>query len=113
VPCEVIWWALRFNLLFKDATSVVKVNVRDSKAFGVRVDVHRESGLSPLLFIILLEALSREFREGLPMELLYTDLVLMAEMEEQLVEKIQKWKKSMERGLLSKLGKTKVMKCDT
>jgi len=40
------------------------------------------------------EALSREFRESLPMELLYAvDLVLMAETEELLVEKIQKWKK--------------------
>ena len=34
----------------------------------------------PLLFFIVLEALSREFRSGLPMELLYADdLVLMAE----------------------------------
>ena len=47
--------------------------------------------LSPLLFIIVLEALSREFREDLPMELLYADdLVLMAESE-----KLRKWKKGM------------------
>ena len=42
--------------------------------------MHQGSVLSPLLFIIALEALSREFREGLPMELLYADdLVLVAE----------------------------------
>ena len=42
--------------------------------------MHQGSVLSPLLFIIVLEALSREFREGLPMELLYADdLVLVAE----------------------------------
>ena len=36
----------------------------------------------------LLEALSREFREGLPMELLYADdLVLIAETKELLLEK--------------------------
>jgi len=41
----------------------------------------------------VLDALSREIREGLPMELLYADeLVLMAETEELLVEKIHKWK---------------------
>jgi len=35
-----------------------------------------------------------ELSEGLPVELLYADdLVLMAETEELLVEKIQKWKK--------------------
>ena len=48
-------------------------------------------------FIIVLEALSREFREGLPMELLYVDdLVLVAETEELLMEKLRKWKKGME-----------------
>jgi len=37
------------------------------------------------------QAFSRQFREVLPMELLYADgLVLMAETEELLVEKIQK-----------------------
>jgi len=46
----------------------------------------------PLLFVIVLEALSREFKEGLPMELLYTDdLVLMVETEGLLMEMIQKW----------------------
>ena len=47
------------------------------------------------------------------MELLYADdLVLMAESEELLVEKIQKWKAGMEdRGLRVNMGKTKVMRC--
>ena len=49
----------------------------------MKVGVHQGSVLSPLLFIIVLEALSRDFREGLPRELLYADdLVLMAETEE-------------------------------
>ena len=45
----------------------------------------------------MLEALSREFKEGLPMELLYTDdLILMAETEELLLGKLRKWMKGME-----------------
>ena len=65
----------------------------------------------PLLFIIVLEALSREFREGLPTELLYADdLVLVAETEELLMEKLRKWKKGMElKGLRVNIGKIKVM----
>jgi len=60
---------------------------------------------------MVLEVLSREFREDLPMELLYSDLVLMAETEELLMEKILKLRTSMDKGLKVNLGKTKVMKC--
>ena len=46
----------------------------------MKVCVHQGSILSPLLFIIVLEALSREFRSGVPWEDLYADdLVIIAE----------------------------------
>src|SRR5207245_4650136 len=79
----------------------------------VKVGVHQRSVLSPLLFIIVLEALSRRFREGLPYELLYADdLVLMTDSMEELMEKLEKWKESLEtKGLRVNLSKTKVMRC--
>ena len=47
------------------------------------------------------------------MELLYADdLVLVAETEELLMEKLRKWKRGMElKGLRVNIGKTKVIKC--
>ncbi len=64
-------------------------------SFEVKFGVHQGSVLSPLLFIMELEALSREFRTGCPWELLYADdLVLIAESLEELVEKIKLWKGS-------------------
>ena len=47
------------------------------------------------------------------MELLYADdLVLIAELEELLLEKLRKWKNGMEaKGLRVNAGKTKVMQC--
>ena len=91
----------------------MRLNGRESKAISVRVGVHQGPFLSPLLFIIVLEALSKEFREGLLMELLYADdLVLVAETEELLMEKLRKWKRGMElKGLRVNIGKTKVMRC--
>ncbi len=38
-----------------------------SEEFVVKVGVHQGSVLSPLLFIMVLEASSREFRVGLPL----------------------------------------------
>ena len=91
----------------------MRLNGRESNAFNVKEGVHQGSVLSPLLFIIVLEALSREFREGLPMQLHHADdLVLMAESKELLMEKLRKWKNGMEsKGLRVNVGKTKVMQC--
>jgi len=67
------WLVSLVQSMYKDATTVVRVNGHDSCAFWVRVGVHKVSLLSPLLFVKVLEALSWEFREDLPMELLYAD----------------------------------------
>ena len=46
--------------------------------FGVNVGVHQGSVLNPLLFIIVMEAVTHSVREGLPWEMLYADdLVLV------------------------------------
>ena len=69
------------------------------------------SVLSPLLFIIVLEALSREFRTGCPWELLYADdMMISAESMEELLVKVQTWKTEMEKkGLRVNMGKKKIM----
>ena len=70
------------------ARSRTRVNSSFSEEFEVKVGVHQGSALSPLLFIIVLEALSREFRVGCPWEILYADdLVILAEMFEGLISK--------------------------
>ena len=73
------------------------------------------SVLSPLLFIIVLEALSCEFRCGVPWEDLYADdLVKIAESLEECVRKLLTWKEAMEeKGLRVNAGKTMIMICGT
>jgi len=45
--------------------------------------------LSPLLFVIVTEAICREFRVALPWELLYADdFVVIAESEEDLINRL-------------------------
>ena len=66
--------------LYENARSRDRVNDTFSDEFEVKVRVHQGSVLSPLLFIMVLEALSLEFRSGCPWELFYADdLVLIAE----------------------------------
>ena len=82
-----------------------------SEKFGVGVGVHQGSVLSPLLFIIVLEALSGEFRTGCPWELLYIDdLMISAGSKEELLVKVKTWKTEMEKkGIRVNMGKTKIM----
>jgi Reverse transcriptase (RNA-dependent DNA polymerase) len=68
------------------------------------------SALSTLLFIIVMEVVGREITGGLPWELLYADdLVLLAESEVDLKEKLKNWKVTMEaKGMKVNLAKTKL-----
>ena len=80
----------------------------------VHVGVHQGSVLSPLLFVIVLEALSREFRTGCPCECLYADdLVIIADTMDELLYKLDLWKKKHleAKGLRVNMGKTKFIMC--
>ena len=122
VPGKVLWWALRkvgipewivrmIQVMHQNARSQVRVNNLFSDVFDVQVGVHQGSVLSPLLFIIVLEALSGEFRTSCPWELLYADdLVLIADTMDELLSKLGNWKKHLEaKGLRVNMGKTKIM----
>ena len=67
------WIVQVVKVIYENAKSTVNINGTIGDPFLVNVGVHQGSVLSPLLFIIVLEALSREFRTGLPWELLYAD----------------------------------------
>ena len=92
----------------------MKVNRVEGRDFPVELGVHQGSVLSSLLFVIVIEALSRRFDDrGLPWQFLYADdLVLLADSEDDLKRKLKRWQNGLEaKGLRVNVGKTKVMKC--
>ena len=77
VPREVIRWAMRklgvkewlvsaVMSAYTGAKTVVGTVYGNSNGFEAKVSMHQGSALSPLLFVIVMEALSREFRVALP-----------------------------------------------
>ena len=105
-------WAVRvIQGMYTDVKSRVRVNGPYSKKFGVGVGVHQGSILSPLLFILVLEALLRQFRTGVPWELLYADdLAVMADSLEECIARLKVWKEGMVyKGLRVNMKKTKLM----
>jgi len=75
--------------MYTGAKTVVRTVYGISNGFEVKVGMHKASALSPLLFVMVMEALSRELRVALPWELLYADdLVVIAETEDDLIKRL-------------------------
>ena len=55
----------------------MQVNGEYSEEFPAKIGVHQDSVLSPLLFILVLEALSWKFLTGAPLELVNVDDLLV------------------------------------
>jgi len=87
------WLELAVMSMCTGAETVVRTIYGNSNGFEVKIGVHQGPALSPLLFLIVMEALSREFRVALSWELLYADdLVVMAETEDDLIKRLNEWK---------------------
>ena len=122
VPRKILWWAMRkvkidewiiqvVKSMYDNAQSKIRITNSYSDPVNVSVGVHQGSVLSPLLFVIVMEALSCEFRIGCPWELLYADdLVIVAESLEELQMRLSTWKSGLEnKGLKVNVAKTKIL----
>ena len=67
------WIVVIVQVMYNGAKSKVRVNGSNRDEFEVKVGKHQGSVLSRLLFILTLEALSKEFCTSCPWELLYFD----------------------------------------
>jgi hypothetical protein len=84
VPREVVSWAMRqlgveewlvqvVMSMYEEARTVVRTPFGDGKSFRVKVGVNQGSVLSPLLFIMVMEAITKYTREGLSCRCLGAD----------------------------------------
>ena len=122
VPRKAIVWALRRQeiperlirlvmCLYTDSKSRVCAAGGVSELFNIGVGVHQGSTLSPLLFVLVMEEVSKQVRRGGVWEMLYADdLVLTGESRGEVEEMFGRWKEAMElRGLKVNIAKTKLM----
>ena len=117
VPSEVICFASTRKVvpeylvngvvsLYKTAVSV---DGELSSPFSVKVGVHQGFALSPLLFIMVMDVLTEDVRDGSLKELLYADdLVLYGESLNEVMDKYGRWENAVEgKGLRVNVDKAK------
>ena len=122
VPRDVVYWCLRkrgvpenmVNLV-KATYDRVKTKMRtpygDTEKFMTDAGLHQGSALSLFLFVVLIDTLTEEIRTKVLWELIFAyDIALVAGVEEELQEKVQKWQRSLSRdGLKMNLEKSEVL----
>ena len=73
--------------LYKGAETKVRAGSGLSEEFSVKVSEHQESVLSPLLFAMVIDEVTKNARKGWMKQILYADdLVLVGETMEELRE---------------------------
>lgn len=109
VPHQMIWYALRdhqvpeiyinwVKMLYNNTRSQVRCPAGLTDSFPVTVGVHQGSALSPLLFIIVMDSITRDLQKSVPWTLLYADDVLLAaETRNDLEAQVQTWYERLQR----------------
>ena len=97
--------------LYNDCETTFSVDGELSSSFSVKDGVHQGSALIPPLFIMVMDVLTEDMRDGSLMELLYVnDLVLCGESLNEVMAKDGRWKNPVEeKGLRGNVDKTKGM----
>ncbi|KAD3338158.1 hypothetical protein E3N88_33679 [Mikania micrantha] len=92
----------------------VRPPVGETDSFPVEVGLHQGSTLSPFLFAVILDELSKSIQEEVPWCMLFADdIVLVAENEEDLNARLEEWRLVLEsKGLRISRSKTEYLYCN-
>jgi hypothetical protein len=118
------WWALqkhkvssKYIILINDMYDnliSVRTSDRDTNGFPINIGLHQGSALSPYLFALVMNEVTRDIQGGIPWCMLFTnDLVLVDESRMGVDQKLELWRRTLEAKYfrLSR-SKMKYMKCD-
>ncbi|KAK6756187.1 hypothetical protein RB195_014530 [Necator americanus] len=118
VPHELLWMSMRSHrvpeeyvrwtkLLYAKPTSVVRCAAGTSRPFPGQAGGHQGSSLSPLLFILCMDTITKEIQKQHPWTLLFADDLLASESRDDLQKQVQSWKDRLQQyGLRLNTSKT-------
>ena len=124
VPREVFWWTLmkkrvpiKYIDIIKDMYDGVVANLRTcggiTSDFSITIGLHQRSALSPFLFVIVMDELTRAIQDKILSCMLFADdIVLVNETRVRVNVKLELWRQTLEsRGFRLSRAKTEYMEC--
>jgi hypothetical protein len=104
VPRNIMWWTLqkhkvssKYVTLIKDMYDNVVTSVRtsdsDTNDFPINIGLHQGSALSPYLFALVMDEVTRDIQYGIPWCMLFIyDVVLVDESRTGVDQKLELWR---------------------
>jgi len=124
IPRNVMWWALekhkvpaKYITLIKDMYDNVVTSVRtsdgDTDDFPIKIGLHQGSALSPYLFALVMDEVTRDIQGDIPWCMLFADdVVLVDDSRTGVNRKLELWRQTLEsKGFRLSRTKTEYMRC--
>lgn len=124
VPRNVMWWALekkkvptKYVNLIKDMYDNVVTSVRtcdgETSDFPIKIGLHQGSALSPYIFTLVMDEITKDIQGDIPWCMLFADdVVLIDESRVGVDRKLEVWRHTLElKGFTLSRTKTEYMKC--
>jgi hypothetical protein len=120
MPRDVMWWAMqkhkvskKYITLIKDMYDNVVTSVRTSD-FLINIGLYKGLALSPYLFALVIDDVTRDIKGGIPWCMVFTDdVVLVDESRTGVNQKLELWRQTLEaKDFRLSRSKTEYMKCD-
>jgi hypothetical protein len=124
VPRDIIWWVLErkgvtkgyidvIRDMYDGAVTTIRSPVGETSEFPITVGLHQGSALSPYLFALVMDELTRQFQEDIPWCMMFADdIVLVDETARGVNTKLEIWREALEsKGFRISRSKTEYMVC--
>jgi len=125
VPRNVMWWALekkkvptKYVTLIKDMYDDVVTSVRacdsETNDFPLKIGLHQGSALSPYIFALVMDEVTRDIQGEIPWCMLFADdVVLIDESRIGVDRQLELWRHTLEsKGFRLSRTKTEYMRCE-
>ena len=125
VPREVLWWVLKSKRvsssyiqvlkdMYDEGMSRVRTIGGESRDFPITIGLHQASALSPYLFALVMDEITKNKQDDIPWCMMFADdIVLIDETLEGVDKKLELWRKTLEcKGFKISRMKTEYLHCN-
>jgi hypothetical protein len=92
----------------------IRTSDGDTNDFPINIGLHQGSVLSPYLFALVMDEVTRDIQGGIPWCMLFVDdVVRVDESRTEVDQKLKLWRQTLEaKCFMLSMSKTEYMKCD-